>query len=194
MIKTLGLTLAAVGVMAITAQAIPITGTVRMSGDVTLDTQNLATADAATAFAAVTVVGSPTLAYSGTAGSSVTWKPFSWDPSSAPVNDLWSFISGLWTYTFDLASITTFSQNSSFLNMSGTGTVDITGPGSPYTTTAANWTFQITDSSGATAGSFVFGFSDSNTAVPSVPDGGMTVAMLGLALSGLGLMRRKLVA
>src|SRR5688572_9641324 len=56
-----------------TVQAIPITGTVRMAGDVTLDTTSLATADAALSFAGVAVAGAPTGSYTGTGGAAVTW-------------------------------------------------------------------------------------------------------------------------
>lgn len=175
--------------MAFTAsvQATLITGTVRMSGDVTLDTTSLATANGASSFSAVSVVGSPTGSYVGTAGQSVTWKAFAWNPSTAPVNDLWKFSYLGNDYTFDLGTITSVSQNLSSLLVLGVGTVDISG--GAYQTTLANWSFQITDTSGGTGGSFVFGFSDSNTAVP---DGGTTVMMLGGALAGLGLLRKKL--
>ena len=172
--------------LAATVQAVQITGTVRMSGDVTLDTTSLATANNATAFAAVTVVGSPTGSFAGTGGAVVTWKPFGWNPSTAPVPTLWTYISGL-TYSFDLGTITGFTRtDATLLFVQGTGTVRITG----FDPTAANWTFTITDSSAGTAGDFVFGFADSNTAV--VPDGGATVMLLGAALSGLALIRRKL--
>lgn len=175
--------------MAFTAsvQATLITGTVRMSGDVTLDTQSLATATGASLFSAVTVVGSPTGSYVGTAGQSVTWKAFSWNPSTAPVGELWKFSYLGNDYTFDLGSITSVSQSVDSLLITGVGTVNITG--GAFEATPANWTFQITDSSGGTGGSFVFGFSDSNTAIP---DGGTTAMLLGSALSGLALLRKKL--
>ena len=73
--------------------------------------------------------------------------------------------------------------------MTGSGTVSITGAGSPFETTAANWSFTITDTSGGSSGSFIFGFAQSDTAVP---DGGITVALLGAALTGLSLIKRKL--
>jgi|ERR1035437_2836186 hypothetical protein len=175
--------------LAVTAsvQATQISGTIRQSGDVTLDTQDLATANGATAFANVNVAGTPTGDFSTTGGSLVVWKPFTWVPSSAPVVSLWSFASGGKNYSFDLASITGVTRtDSTELLITGLGTVNI----STFDPTPANWSFTITDTSGGVSGSFVFGFADSNTA--TLPDGGMTVMLLGAALSGLALIRRKL--
>jgi hypothetical protein len=167
-------------------QAAQITGTVRMAGAVTLNDTSLATADNTASFGVVFVTTGDG-SYTGTAGSLVTWKNFGWNPSTAPVNDLWKFSYLGNDYTFDLASITSVSQNVNDLLVKGTGTVEISG--GFYTPTIADWSFSITDTSGGTSGSFVFGFSDSNTAVP---DGGTTVMLLGAALSTLGLIRRKI--
>jgi hypothetical protein len=187
-----------IGLLAIgtglTASAIPITGTIRMDGEVTLDSQNLATANSATFVNPAAAVNSGTGTFTGTESPGgvpdVNWANFSWNPSTAPVNDLWSFVRGGWTYTFDLGSISSVTRiGSTFLLISGVGTLDIVGAGDPYSPTAANWSFTITDTSGGTSGSFIFGFADSNT---SVPDGGLTVGLLGIAFTGLALIRRKI--
>lgn len=191
--KKLILTLAAGALFGLQqTYALPITGTIRMSGDVTLDTQDLQTATSASFVNPAATVTSGTDSYAGTAGSSVDWNDFGFDPSTAPVDDLWSFVFGGSTYTFDLDSITdverdTLPSGADFLLISGLGTVAISG--GLYTPTHANWSFTITDTSGGTSGSFVFGFADSNTAIP---DGGATAMLLGLGVLGMATLRRKL--
>lgn len=177
-------------------QAIPITGSVDMSGTVFLNDQTLGTATAATSFGSVTVGGIPTGAYTGTAGSSVTWSAFSWDATFVPVSPLWTFFNAGtgYTYTFALNSVGVVTQNNTFLNLLGAGTLSITGAGSPYTPTAGVWSFTISNPTGGDHANFAFTFANSQTAAGGVPDGGTTILLLGAALSGLGLIRRKLVA
>jgi hypothetical protein len=50
--------------------------------------------------------------------------------------------------------------------------------------TPGTWTVTLTQS----GASFAFG----STAAPNVPDGGMTLMLLGSALTGLALIRRKI--
>jgi len=108
-------------------QAIPITGSVDMSGTATLDNPLLGSATQATAFTGVTVGGTPTGSYVGTAGSIVTWNAFGWTPPSTPVGSLWSFVSGGLTYSFHLSTVSVAGQSDSFLNLLGTGTLSISG-------------------------------------------------------------------
>lgn len=192
-LKLLTVTLALTALVAASTQAIPITGSVDMSGTATLDSTLLGSAGSATAFTGVTVGGVPTGSYAGTFGDSVTWKAFGWNPSTAPVTSLWSYhdiVTGF-TYTFDLASVTVKSQDNTFLNLLGTGTLNITGVGSPYDATSGSWSFTISNPDGGAHANFAFTFANSQTAV--LPDGGATVMLLGAALSGLALIRRKLV-
>lgn len=185
--RSCGLGAILLGLAVVSAHAIPITGTVRMGGDVTLNTNNLATATTAVSFSSVQVSAASTGAYTGTGGSAVTWKSFSWAPSNAPINDLWTFTSGLWTYTFDLAQITSVNQSIGSLEVRGRGTADIVGLGSTYETTPVNWSFEITDTSNGT-GSATFAFTNSNTAVP---DGGSTAILLGSAILGVFAFARR---
>jgi hypothetical protein len=97
----------------------------------------------------------------------------------------WSFISGaiaaFWTvdgFTFNLIASSIVFQGNGFLAVSGTGT--ITGNG--YTS-SGSWRFSSQDD----PSNGVFSFSAS-----TVPDGGMTVALLGLSLAGIESIRRKL--
>jgi len=73
-----------------------------------------------------------------------------------------------------------------FVVINGTGTVS----GNGFQTTALNWSFTSQDP-GVTSNPLTFTFSAAGT---SVPDGGATAALLGLALSGAALLKRKLMA
>jgi hypothetical protein len=190
-ISVLAAGLIACGLLCQQAQAITITGTVRMNGDVTLDSQDLATAKSATFINPAATVSSGTGSYAGTAGDSVTFSAFGWSPATTPVNPLWSFTDAGTgdTYQFNLGTISSVTHiDSSDLIIKGLGTVTISG--GVYDPTGANWSFDITDTSEGGSGSFVFSFAQSDTA--TVPDGGMTVAFLGFALVGVEGLRRKL--
>jgi hypothetical protein len=84
-------------------------------------------------------------------------------------------------YSFDVTSeMQTWNASQRTLIMSGTGTFsDTVGD-----TAAGDWQLSF----GVTGAAFTF----QDTAATGVPDGGMTVMLLGAALSGLALIRRKL--
>jgi hypothetical protein len=176
--------------VAASSHAVLITGAIDMSGTAILDNSLLGSATKATSFSAVTVGGIPTGSFAGSAGASVTWNAFGWNPSTTPVSPLWSFTGpGGYLYSFNLLSVSVDSQSNTFLNLLGTGTLTITGMGSPYTTTPGNWSFTISNPGGSTHENFAFTFANSQTAVP---DGGLTITLLGAGLSALALMRRRL--
>jgi hypothetical protein len=162
---------------AVAAVATPIQGEINFNsgGFITTDTGNLGTATAISAFPTVKVSDDPTGVYAGTAGNVVAFTPFSFAAGS--VTPLWSFTVGLVTYSFDATSIIVNTQNANFLNLIGSGVAHVTG----YTDTVGKWSLTST-----TQGSkFTFGAST------SVPEGGLTAAMLGLGLLGLGLAARR---
>ncbi|HOC57334.1 MAG TPA: VPDSG-CTERM sorting domain-containing protein [Verrucomicrobiota bacterium] len=177
---------AAVFGLAISAHAVKITGEINMAGSATLDSTWLGSATGVTGFGPVVVGVGPTGDFVGTTGASVSWSAFSWTPPSTPVIPLWTFTSGPLTYSFDLLSLSIQQQNNSFLNLVGTGTLKLTG----FEDTTGNWSFTIPNAGGAQHANFEFTFANSQNAV--VPDGGMTAMLLGAALSGLALLRRKL--
>lgn len=192
--KRMFISLITLGVLiaASSLQAIPITGTINMAGNVTLDTSSLQTAS--TASFPVNPAGD----VSGGTGSFASVTPFSTlvnffgfniATGSQNVAPLWKFTFGGSTYEFDLSSITSVTRSATDLLIKGLGSVSISG--GTYDTTAANWSFDITDSSGGNSGTFQFGFSQSDT---SIPDGGLTVAFLGFALVGIEGLRRKLLS
>ena len=160
------------------AMAIPITGNITISGGATLDGP-IGTANAVTTWLNPEVQ-SRTGSFAGIAvGTAVTMTaPWVFDPSTA--------LPALWTvggFTFNLASSTIALQNSTFLTISGLGT--ITGPaGFDPTAGSFNFTTQSPDAAG------VFSFSAANTVV-GVPDGGSTIALLGMGLLALSSLRRR---
>jgi hypothetical protein len=168
----------------------PITGAIDMSGTANnLNSTLLGSATSVAFFTGVTVGGTPTGTFAGTSGASVTWSGFSW-PSNVLVAPLWTFTSGANTYSFDLANVSVFSQSNSFLNLMGSGTFHVTG----FDDTPGLWSFTISNPGGGAHANFDFTFANSQTATGGVPDGGMTVALLGLALVGVEVLRRKLKA
>src|SRR5437762_7645771 len=175
------------------AGAIPITGTVDMSGTAFLNNTALGSATATTGYMSVTVGGIPTGSFTGTFGDSVTWSVFGWNPSTAPVSPLWTYhdVGTGFNYSFNLGTVSVMTQTNFFLNLLGTGTLFITGPGSPYDAagTSGAWSFTISNPTGTTHDTFAFTFANSQTAVPN---SGSALALLGIALAGIEGVRRAL--
>ena len=161
------------------AQAVPITGAINFAGGVTLDTTDLSMA---TAVVTWLDQGANMPTVQGAGGSFAGL-----DNQTAIFANPWVFGSGapaLWTvggFTFNLISSTVISRGTDFLLVSGTGY--ITGNG--LDPSSASWLFSIQE---APAG-LVFSWSGGSEAIP---DGGTTVALLGLALAGIEGTRRKL--
>ncbi len=162
------------------AQAAQINGAITFSGGAKYDTNSLATATTVQKFSNVTVQSGDG-DFSGLDGSSVNMAtPYVFVPSTA-TPALWS-VGG---FTFDLTSSTVVLQSSSFLLITGTGTIS----GNGFDPTVGTWSF--TSQSPSARG--VFSFS-SGTDAQGVPDGGTTVSLLGIGLAGVALLRRKLVS
>jgi hypothetical protein len=159
------------------AQANTIQGSITFSGGATLDTGNANTAHAVTSFQNTVVqsVDGDFDTFINPLDSATFSAPWVFNPST-PRAGLWS-VGG---FTFDLLS-STVSQGNGFLNVSGTGT--ISGNGFDGTSGIFNFSTQNPGSNG------IFSFS---AASQGVPDGGSAVALLGLALTGIELLRRKL--
>ena len=87
-------------------------------------------------------------------------------------------------FTFNLLSSTVVSRSATFLSVTGTGI--ITGPAG-FDATPGVWAFSTQNAGGHPHDTFSF---SANTTV-GVPDGGMTLALLGAGLMGLAAFRAK---
>jgi len=163
------------------AQAVPITGAITFGGGVELDTATVNTATKVTGWldegGFMPTVQSVSGSFSSVAVGTMATFTFPWSFNySGPTFALWT-VGG---FTFNLMASNIVFQGGGFLNVFGTGT--ITGNG--FDSTAVIWNFTVQDDSS----NGVFSFSGSNA-----PDGGATVALLGLALAGIEGIRRKLI-
>jgi hypothetical protein len=101
-------------------------------------------------------------------------------------NQMWQLLYGGVNYFFTVTSeVQTWNAGSHTLGMSGLGTFSAdNGAPSVSGTWQINW---------GQSGDAQFGFSGTDAVgQPRVPDGGLTIILLGMALSGLALIRRKL--
>ena len=163
-----------------------IKGNINFAGSVQFDTNSLLTATRVNHFFDVfhnegfsNVTGGATDDFALITPGTQALMATSWIFSpSTPTPGLWS----AGGFAFDLLSSTIVTQNASTLVITGTGIVS----GNGFDPTDMDWSF-TTQSRGTTE----FSFSASNSAVP---DGGVTVALLGLALVGVEVLRRKLKA
>ena len=164
------------------AQAVPITGAITFAGGVTLNTGTVNTATQVLTWldesGDMPTVQSGSGSFAGLDGQTATFA-FPWTFGSGQA--------ALWTvggFTFNLIASHIVSQTGNgFLSVSGTGTIS----GNGYaTTTGVTWNFTVQDD----ASNGVFSFSGGSEAIP---DGGPTVALLGLALAGIEGLRRKLM-
>jgi hypothetical protein len=170
------------------AEAARINGTIDFAGAVQFDTGGggLATASSVVQWrdvfgnAGFSNVADVTGDFSGIAlgTQALMATPWTFNPST--------FTPGLWSvggFTFDLLSSVVITQTPNFLNISGTGTIS----GNGFDPTTANWAFTVQDAGGIHP---FFSFS-ANAATQGVPDGGSAVAMLGIGLGLVELLRRK---
>ena len=181
LVKTLMAGLAAMIIavgFALSAQAIPITGMLNIAGTANFNTSSLATAGSAT-FTDVIVLGGNTGTFAGFAvGTPVVMASYTFDPSTI-TNGLWS-VNG---FTFNLLTSTVTDRTATDLSVSGTGI--ITGPPG-FNPTPGMWAFTSQNAGGRPHDTFSF---SANTT--AVPDGGMTLALLGTGLMGLAAFRAK---
>lgn len=163
------------------AHAAKINGAITFSGNAILDNSALNLATKVVGWATPTV-GSTSGNFTSVAnGTAVTFaSPWTF---TSPANPFWS-VGG---FTFNLTSSAIRTQDSEFLDIRGTGIVS----GNGFEPTNGTWRFS-SQAPGAGAGGTSFSFSGSTA---TVPDGGATLALLGVSFLGLGgvsrLVRRK---
>jgi len=182
---------AAVVAVALTqsVQATLVQGNIGFGGTVTYDTSSAATASAVTSWINP-IVSADSGAFTSIAiGTHATFTTMTWDFLTTPPG-----ITSFWTvggFTFQLLSSSILSHGGTpgvngFVVVDGTGTV--TGNG--YAATTLSWSFTSQDPiAGTDPDQWTF-----SASANSVPDGGATVMLLGLALSGAALLKKKLTA
>jgi hypothetical protein len=176
------------GALALTSQhanAVQITGNIQFNGNADLNNDILAAATRVDAYTDIQVASRSGDLTAVPVGASVTmFAP--WSFNSGPVANFWQ----TGGFRLDLISSAVSQQSSSLLFVTGRGTLF----GTNFDATPAVYSFTITSSDGATPGG-IYGFSASTAAGPvGVPDGGSAVLLLGVALSGIELARRRLGA
>jgi hypothetical protein len=169
------------------AEAALINGTIDFAGSVMFDSSHLDNATQVMLWR--DVFGN--LGFSNVAATS---GDFSFIPlgTQATMATPWIFTPstntpGLWSvggFTFDLMSATVVNQTATFLNITGTGIITAAG----FEDTSATWAFTVQNAGG---NHDFFSFS-ANSATQGVPDGGSAVALLGIGLGVVELIRRKL--
>ncbi|MBA3573092.1 MAG: VPDSG-CTERM sorting domain-containing protein [Pyrinomonadaceae bacterium] len=173
-------------------QAALIQGNINFAGSVEFDTNSLATAMEVSIWNDIfnnagfsSVTGGATGDFSGIAAgtSAAMATPWIFNPSTATPG-LWS-VGG---FTFNLDSSNIENQTSMNLTISGLGFV--TGNG--FDDTPIDWLFTSQNAGGQNMQEFSFSANSNADGVP-VPEGGSTVALLGLGLAGLELIRRRML-
>ena len=177
--------------IALTAQAIPITGQLNIqAGTVVLNPNHLgavATVSASTTGLVTAVEGSYPLSL---LADTVTYKPFAVTLGTQAIASLWSVTDAAsgFSYAFDLNSITSIIQTGTNLFLNGEGTLWSTNPA--LSAASSLWSYGINSADG-TPTNGIFSFQSNNVATGSVPDGANTVILLGIGLMGVvGIGRR----
>lgn len=179
-------------------QAVPITGSIGFTGDLTYDTSSSGSATAVTSWIDPEVLASsgvfalPSVyAIAPFTPATFTTQVWHFNDPSTPINNFWS-VGG---FTFELLSSYVASQGGSggvnaYVDVDGTGLVS----GNGYTPTVMSFNLSSQDPTGGTSASGVeewtFSASGAST-ISTVMDGGNTLILLGVALTGVGLAARK---
>ncbi|MDQ6626493.1 MAG: VPDSG-CTERM sorting domain-containing protein [Verrucomicrobiota bacterium] len=179
------------GMMSQSAQAIPINGSIGFNGSgfgtqsggtSTLTFNNPMTVDIRQG----DYTGIPT-------GTSATFAPISWTGSGTSAvltssnSPEWTIVFGGTTYQFSLLSLTSATLTGGAVSLQGNGIATIAGAINRDPTFAS---FSVQ----GTGNNFTFTIVQSSTSAngQAVPDGGSAIALLGVAVMGIEVLRRKL--
>jgi hypothetical protein len=187
-LATLAVVLLGCGVLCEQAQAVPINGAVHFVGSALPNGTSPGTpvtVNFTNPWHTINGLG----IYSGIpAGVSATFTSFDFTGdgvgaalSAPPIAPLWSFSFGGVDYSFDLHALTNGHTSAGSMSFTGTGIAYATG----FDDTPASWALQ------GSGTNFNFQISTSTTA--AVPDGGTSMALLGISLVALLMLRRQLI-
>jgi hypothetical protein len=164
------------------ALALPITGSVTFAGGATLDTGDVNTATAVSSWHNTFVLSTSGVFTAEGLGfpTPVTIAaPWSLNYAGPTIADFW--VAGDFSFNLDSSWIVQQSGNG-FLTVAGSGWIN--GPAG-YDATAGSWSFTTQSPAGDRG---VFSFSAGSA---SVPDGGTTAVLLGIALVGMSIIARR---
>lgn len=163
--------LLAISGLAPSLRAAPVQGSIDFAGVVTFDSTSLATATRVNLWNSSFVLQDSGDFSSIAPGTNVTMAaPWIFNPSTSTPN-LWS-VGG---FKFDLTSCVIVSQSSTFLNITGLGTIS----GNGFDATPGTWSFTSSDANGQPQSTF--GFQTQTAAVPEPT----TLSLLGAGLFSL---------
>jgi VPDSG-CTERM motif len=163
------------------ASATPITGSIGFGGTYTQNGGIQGDLSTATSMSINTVnIQNVTGSFVGATSPSFA-TPILVNPGTG-LTQLWQVLVGALTYTFNVTSESQTFTSGTQLNLAGNGVI------SDNLGDSANGVWQL--GFGVSGDSFTW----QSTSAANVPDGGTTVALLGGALAGLGLLKRKFLA
>lgn len=182
------------GLAASVASAVSINGSIAFDGSTDLDAP-ITSAGEFSSLTAVTVADSGGTGDYGSvpSGTPVTMTPFSFDPAPGlPIDPLWTFDYMGATYSFVLDAfsgyvVTPLGNGLYQLAVSGTGIASITGMDDTMGAFSLTTTGNLAQTN---LGFGAFTFVESAT----VSDSGTTVALLGVAMLGFVIVRRRVFA
>ncbi|HEV2695021.1 MAG TPA: VPDSG-CTERM sorting domain-containing protein [Verrucomicrobiae bacterium] len=180
-------------------QATPITGVIGFSGTASLDSSVASSATEVTGWGN-NFIGLHTGSFASLTGTASVAFNSPWTFASSGLPSFWTITDSTGNYTFNLTSSKVFSTGSTTGPLGTTtsisilifGTVVSTVAGLDATAFTGSMTIQDPSVDNGTNPK-TFSYTESLSFSP-VPDGGTTVLLLGSALSGLALLRRKLSA
>jgi hypothetical protein len=187
-IKQLLAVLATVVAVNQTVQATLITGVIGFAGTATLDGAKANSSTEVVSWGA-NAIGLHSGTFSALTSAATVALASPWFFNSGALNNFWVVTDGLNNYTFNLSSSSVYATSGTSITIALAGTVFSNLKGLDPTAFTGSMTIQDPSVPGENG----FTYTES-ISFNSVPDGGTTALLLGSALSGLALIRRKLVA